>query len=339
MRMMRAWIVVGLGAGAALGCGARAPQTPAHLPAPAAVDESDVRQILGTEPVRVGPALPAVVEHSPSLIPEGTAFYLKVRPADGSAPFALVEGRAADRSLAFTPAADGSFWTIAPAPLDAREVAVDVTIRYLGGAVRTEARTVAVAPREFLSERLSVAPQFTNPPPAALKRIQAERELVAETVRRVTPEVLWSQPFAQPREGRVTSVFGSRRMFNEQVRSRHLGYDIDGERGDPIYASNRGRAALARDLYFSGNTVYLDHGLGLYTAYFHMSEILVEEGEWVERGQLIGRVGATGRVTGPHLHWSVSFQGIALDPEHLLALGPPPPGVEAPETAPASPRP
>ncbi|MGH7546069.1 MAG: M23 family metallopeptidase, partial [Gemmatimonadota bacterium] len=195
---------------------------------------------------------------------------------------------------------------------------------------------IPVAARKFRSETLRVASRFTNPSARARERIRAERDLVAETVRRITADAVWSEPFAKPRDDVATSFFGTRRMFNGQVRSRHLGYDLRGEPGDPIYASNRGRVALARDLYFSGNSVYLDHGLGLFTAYFHMSEILVEEGEWVEKGRLIGKVGATGRVTGPHVHWSISFQGIPLDPEHLLTLSAPPAGPRAPETDRAS---
>ncbi len=127
-----------------------------------------------------------------------------------------------------------------------------------------------------------------------------------------------SGPFVLPRRDVVTSVFGQRRLFNHQLRSRHTGYDIDGRPGDPIYAANSGRVVLARNFFFNGNAVYIDHGLGLYTAYMHLSSFAVSEGEWVERGDLIGRVGATGRVTGPHLHWGLYLQGTALDPSSLL---------------------
>jgi murein DD-endopeptidase MepM/ murein hydrolase activator NlpD len=88
--------------------------------------------------------------------------------------------------------------------------------------------------------------------------------------------------------------------------------------GDPVYASNSGRVALSRDLFYSGNSVYIDHGLGFYTAYFHLSQREVTEGQWVERGELIGRIGATGRVTGPHLHWGVYLQAVPVDPLSLL---------------------
>lgn len=321
-------------------CGPRLPQPPAAVPLPdkAPVDDAAVREMLAAEPLRVGPALPATVAHRPESVAEGTVILLTVTPADGSAAIAEVEGRAVERTLAFAPADGGGFWTVAAAPLDARALDVELTVRYLGGAIRSEQLRIPVAARKFRSETLRVATRFTNPSAAALRRIRAERALVAETVHRITPEALWREPFAKPRDDVATSFFGTRRMFNGQLRSRHLGYDLRGDSGDPIYASNRGRVALARDLYFSGNSVYVDHGLGLYTAYFHMSEILVQEGEWAEKGQLIGRVGATGRVTGPHVHWSISFQGIPLDPEHLLTLGASPASPRAAEAEPISPR-
>lgn len=313
-------------AAGALACGARVPEPPAPVPAPAetVVDEDALRAILDAEPVRVAPALPPVLEHHPAAVPEGTALLLTVMPVERSAPIAEVTGKTADRTLAFARADGGGFWTVAPAPLGATALTVELIVRYVGSVERSERIEIPVARRKFRSETLRVASRFTNPSARALARIRDERDLVAETVRRITPVAVWNEPFAKPRDDVATSFFGTRRMFNGQVRSRHLGYDLRGSTGDPVYASNRGRVALARDLYYSGNSVYLDHGLGLYTAYFHMSEILVQEGAWVEKGQLIGKVGATGRVTGPHVHWSVSFQGIPLDPEALLDLRPPP---------------
>lgn len=320
---------------AVLGCGGRVPDPPPPVPVaePATSEDSSLRELLGAEPLRVGPALAPAVEHTPTTVAEGTAFLITVRPAEGSAPIAVVEGTAADRALIFVPGPGGLFWTVAPAPLDARALGIELTVTYLGGAERRETGEIPVTPRDFPSENLRVARRFTRPSPQALKRIQAERALVAQTVRQIAAKASWREPFIRPREDRTTSAFGTRRLLNGELRSRHLGHDIHGRTGDPIYASNRGRVALARDLYFSGNSVYLDHGLGLYTAYFHMSEILVEEGAWVEQGQLIGRVGSTGRVTGPHVHWSVSFQGIPLDPEALLVLGAAPAAEPAAEAA------
>ncbi len=118
----------------------------------------------------------------------------------------------------------------------------------------------------------------------------------------------------------VTAPFGQERLFNGELQSRHTGLDLRGAVGEPVRAAARGRVVIARDLYFSGNGVYLDHGRGVYTGYFHLSRILVEEGEIVEPGQVVGEAGATGRVTGPHLHWSLWVAGEALDASSLLEI-------------------
>ena len=109
-------------------------------------------------------------------------------------------------------------------------------------------------------------------------------------------------------------------MFNGRVNSRHLGVDFDGEVGDPVLATNRGVITYAGDLYYSGTTIFIDHGAGLLTAYLHMSAVLVAVGDSVTAGQLIGRVGASGRVTGPHLHWLADYGNVGVDPVDLLDL-------------------
>jgi murein DD-endopeptidase MepM/ murein hydrolase activator NlpD len=121
----------------------------------------------------------------------------------------------------------------------------------------------------------------------------------------------------------VTSKFGSGRVFNGRVSSSHLGVDYRGALGDPIYAANRGVVALVDTFFLAGNVVYINHGDGLVTGYFHMSQPEVAIGDTVEKGQEIGKVGATGRVTGPHLHWSARFGALTIDPADLLSLGPP----------------
>ncbi|MEW6487154.1 MAG: M23 family metallopeptidase, partial [Thermodesulfobacteriota bacterium] len=131
---------------------------------------------------------------------------------------------------------------------------------------------------------------------------------------------LWEGSFRVPAEGPVSSPFGVRRIYNDKPRGYHGGLDIAAPRGAPVLAGAAGRVALAGDFFYTGNTVFLDHGLGLFTAYFHLDSLAVEDGEAVAAGQLVGRVGSTGRSTGPHLHWGVYVSGLRADPLSLLRI-------------------
>jgi murein DD-endopeptidase MepM/ murein hydrolase activator NlpD len=177
-----------------------------------------------------------------------------------------------------------------------------------------------VESRSFASTQLSVAPKYTSPSAEALERIGRERDLIRSVLDTASAEWLIDTPFRTPRPMTITSPYGQARLFNGELRSRHTGLDLKGADGDPVRAAARGRVLIAQDLYFSGNGVYLDHGRGVYTGYFHLSRILVEVGEMVEAGQLVGEVGSTGRVTGPHLHWSLWVAGKSLDAGSLLEM-------------------
>ena len=135
----------------------------------------------------------------------------------------------------------------------------------------------------------------------------------------LTPR-LWAEPFRRPRPGRVTSSFGRGREYNGTVTSRHTGTDFAGAVGAPVVATNRGVVRLIDRFYLGGNVVYLDHGAGLVSAYLHLSATAVAVGDTVARGQVIGRGGSTGRVTGPHLHWVVRYGRTSVDPESLLTV-------------------
>jgi murein DD-endopeptidase MepM/ murein hydrolase activator NlpD len=225
--------------------------------------------------------------------------------------------------LAFVRAPGRRFAALAPVPLGAEDsVTVRLQLDYAKGRTRSVERRLAVARARFPTERLSVDPRFTRPPDSALRARIARESAAAQ---RVTGEALalprlWSSEFVPPRTSRVTSVFGIGRVFNRQLRSRHLGTDYDGVVGAPVHAANRGIVALVGDFYYAGRVVYLNHGAGLITSYLHLSEILVAEGDTVTAGQRIGRVGASGRVTGPHLHWAVRVGTSAVDGATLLAL-------------------
>jgi len=158
------------------------------------------------------------------------------------------------------------------------------------------------------------------PPPEAAERIAREQQIVSKVYRESSIEWLAEGSFKLPNPGQLSADFGEKRFYNGIPRSPHSGVDISAELGEPVSASNAGRVMLARDLYFAGLSVILDHGLGLFTFYCHFSKLEVQEGQTVRRGDLIGLVGRTGRATGPHLHWSVRLQGSRVDPLSLLSL-------------------
>jgi len=179
------------------------------------------------------------------------------------------------------------------------------------------AQAVTISPKEFASESLKVAPSYTDLDKATLARVARENKVLAKIWATESPQRMWLKPFQRPLDAPLGSPFGLRRIFNGQPRSPHSGLDLKAPAGAPIFASNKGKVVLAHNLFFTGNTVILDHGLGLYTIYAHLSRIDVKEGQVVERTWPIGLVGATGRVTGPHLHWAAKLGGARVDPRML----------------------
>ncbi len=184
----------------------------------------------------------------------------------------------------------------------------------------TGSRDIVATAREFGSESLTVKPSYTDLAKETLERVELESVRMKKLWATITLEKLWREAFLKPTSGALGSPFGLRRIFNGEPRDPHSGLDIKSPPGTPIKASNRGRAVLAGNLFFTGNTVVIDHGLGLYTLYAHLSRIDAEEGAMVERGDVVGLVGATGRVTGPHLHWGVKLAGTRVDPTTLPGL-------------------
>jgi len=180
---------------------------------------------------------------------------------------------------------------------------------------------VAVKKGLFATEKLQVEKQFVEPNPEQLKRANEERQKLRGIFDHVTPERLWDGNFRIPLDGVTTgSNFGKRRILNGNPGSPHGGMDLPGATGTPVHAAQRGRVALAEELFFSGNTVVVDHGLGIYTFYGHLSEIDAKAGDTVETGAVLGKVGATGRVTGPHLHWGLTVERARVNPLLLVKL-------------------
>jgi len=181
---------------------------------------------------------------------------------------------------------------------------------------------VPVTPGTYNHTELSVAPELGSPPtPEQQARRNREHAMAAEVSARAhrTPR-LWTNDVIMPRDSRVTSTFGDGRVFNGQVSSRHTGLDLRGAPGDTVLAPTRGVVAMVEQFELAGNNVYINHGGGLVSAYFHLSEQLVQPGDTVRAGTPIGRVGATGRVTGPHLHWVVRYGRTSVDPRSLIAV-------------------
>lgn len=180
---------------------------------------------------------------------------------------------------------------------------------------------LSVEEAKFATERLRVDRRFVELTPEDLERARREGERLRALWQEVTPERLWQGAFRLPLEGiESAGNFGRRRWLNQQPRSPHGGEDFSAPAGTPVRATERGRVVLAEALLFSGNTVVLDHGLGLYTFYGHLESIGVKEGELVEAGAVVGRVGATGRVTGAHLHWAVRLNATRVNPLDLVAV-------------------
>ena len=211
-----------------------------------------------------------------------------------------------------------SAWTAIDLDWKPGAFAIEVRGRTVDGRALRGARSVRVGKKRFPEQKLEVAGEFVNPPKASQERIEEEHErLVALfAVRRALPPP--SSPFLRPVQGEPTSVFGARRVFNGERRAPHPGLDLRAPPGTPVEASGPGIVVLATDLYYSGNTVILDHGGGLFTVYAHLSEFRVTEGENALAGQVVGLSGATGRVTGPHLHWGAKVGERIFDPTALL---------------------
>lgn len=273
--------------------------------------------------VALTPQSPATVRWAPGVVREGTLFTILVEGGDPVVTAAT--GTFAGERLHFT-GDDGSLTAMAAAPLDsAGIVRLTLAIQHADGSRDEQALDVPVAAGEYRMERLSVAPQFGQPQPEAIQeriRNEAARARAVSQRSHDTPR-MWEPPFIAPRESRITSGFGHGRMFNDQVQSRHTGTDFAGAVGAPIRAPARGVVALVDDFYLGGGVIYIDHGAGLVTGYLHLSGKDVAEGDVVEPGQVIGRVGATGRVTGPHLHWIVRYGGHTVDAMTLLAYAVP----------------
>lgn len=261
------------------------------------------------------------LESEPARPQRGALIRLHVTPTLNDLVTEL-RGEVDAEPLHFSSADNGITWTaLAPVQVEGGDSLAVLLILVHSGKADTVRTAIAVTQPAYPSEKLTVAPRMAEPDSAGRVRIAQDTKR-AKAVSRAghATERLWDGGFRLPRPSRVTSDFGMGREYNGKVTSRHMGTDFDGKIGAPIVATNRGRVALVARFYLAGNVIYLDHGQGLISGYFHLSRALVKTGQMVEKGQVIGRVGRTGRVTGPHLHWIMRYGAVTVDPMSVLAL-------------------
>ena len=258
----------------------------------------------------------ASLSWEPSTPARGSLFLVRVT---GSSATQLT-GTAVGEALHFS--ADSSRESFAAVPIDGVD-SIDVVVRCVAdGAIDSLAARIATVKGDYPIERLRVAPAFgRRPDSATLARTQRESRRAAQVAENAhTTPRMWDSTFMLPRDSRITSGFGGGREFNGTITSRHMGADFAGATGAPVRAMNRGVVRIVDAFFYGGNVVYIDHGNGLSSAYLHLSQQLVAVGDTVARGQVIGRVGATGRVTGPHLHLIVRYGSVTVDPMSVFAL-------------------
>lgn len=187
-----------------------------------------------------------------------------------------------------------------------------------GGKERKFKRTVRIVDKDYPVQKLTLPKKMVTPPKEVYDRIKKDRKEVGEALKSWSNDRQWFLPLKRPVSGSLSSRYGLRRVLNGKPKNPHRGLDFRGAKGTPIKAVAAGKVVLANSHYYAGNSVYIDHGNGVVSLYFHLSEFGVKEGDTVERGQVIGKIGSTGRVTGPHLHMSISVQGRLVDPKPLL---------------------
>jgi len=257
------------------------------------------------------------IELTPAIVEAGSPELIRIQAPST----AKLEGEWLGRKLEFF-RGRGGWFALAGVDVEAPSgpSQIKVAVRLAEGNTRALEQAIEIRPAHYRTGSLTVAPKFVEPDPDAQKQIEADSQLKTKIFSSSAGDPLWTGSFRAPVTAPPTDSFGTRRMFNGKLASIHKGMDFRAPAGTPVHAGNSGVVVLARPLYFEGNCVIIDHGQGLYTISMHFSRIDVKEGQHVSTGDRLGLSGATGRVTGPHLHWSVRWQGASLDPAKLLKL-------------------
>ena len=216
---------------------------------------------------------------------------------------------------------DGAYFTLVGISYRTKPGPHKLTLNYFdsnGG--RNRRIDFKVVAGKYKKDVLKVDSRRVDPNQKDRERASRERQEVKHIYAGSSHERFWEGPFQLPVENEISSRFGNRRVFNGKLKSYHNGLDFRSPKGTPVYASNSGIVKVAKNLFYSGNAVVIDHGTQIFTIYAHLSKIKIWAGQRIRKGQLIGLSGATGRVSGPHLHWGVKINGIAVDPLHFVEV-------------------
>ncbi len=258
-------------------------------------------------------------------VPQGGVAVFDLRSVEGGHSVPSGHSRFKDLSGPFTAAFSGGevfvlegqdrAWGIVAVGLETEPGIYELTLD-MGGARFSS--TVEVVESDYGTERITLAPDKVDFDQLTLERIKKETESLSTLWGASSLAPLWSGPFIMPVEGRVSGRFGTRRILNDSPRSPHSGIDIAAPKGTPVKAANRGRVAFVGNFFFNGRFVVIDHGLGVFTVYSHLDAVEAEDGHLLEKGAVVGTVGATGRATGPHLHFSVKVGSVSVSPTRLF---------------------
>ncbi|MBN2125260.1 MAG: M23 family metallopeptidase [Deltaproteobacteria bacterium] len=247
---------------------------------------------------------------SSNSIPQGGVCLLRIRTGRGEVPEAVWCNA---KVYLKTPGEGGEWRGFIAADLRTRPGTYPLVVR-IPPSGREARCPIRILEKDYGVRRLTLPKKMVDLDAETLKRVHEESRVMKDLWEMPICEPLWTGPFLRPVPGDVVGPFGRRSIINEQPRSPHSGVDLRGESGTPVMAANGGRVVLTSDHFFSGNSVVIDHGGGIYSMYFHLREIAVKQGQEVDKGQVIGLVGATGRATGPHLHWGIRINGARVDP-------------------------
>lgn len=276
--------------------------------------------LLGPAEKAAGGENPLRVEVFPKGIRQGDVFLVRAS-APGS--FSSLHGEFQGKRFPLAPGSNkGTYEGLVGVDLNTKPSRYEMKVVATdgGGYSYSKGLPCKVEKTDFAVQKLTLPRSMVDLDPKTLERVNRESKKLKALFEGVQTETLWRGAFLRPVEGELSGAFGVRRIINGQTKNPHSGIDLRADEGTPVVACNGGRVALVDEFFFSGKSVFLDHGGGLYSMYFHLSEIGVSEGDRVNTGDLLGRVGSTGRSTGSHLHWGMIIRGARVDPFSFLRL-------------------